>query len=222
MKARNILWLVVAIVTIVLAGCQKAEPTPVAADVGGAGSATGGPGGMGGVNGLALGTLKLEDTADALTAAQAGELLPLWQIIEGGSLQGDAETEAVLKQIEGRMTEAQLAAIEGMELTWQDIGDWMQEQGIEMPARPEGQQGGGGAFQTPGGVSEDERAKLREEFQNMTQEQRATRMAEMGVERPQGQGGGPGAQGGRPGGGMGGGNVLLESLITMLSDRAAQ
>ena len=221
MKARNILWVsIVVVFALALAGCKRAAPTAAAADVerGPAGS----PRGLGGVNGLALGTLKLEDTADALTAAQAGELLPLWQMIEGGSLQGDAETEAVLKQIEGRMTEAQLAAIEGMELTWQDIGDWMQEQGIEMPARPEGQQGGGGAFQTPGGVSEDERAKLREEFQNMTQEQRATRMAEMGVERPRGQGGGPGAQGGRPGGGMGGGNVLLESLITMLSDRAAQ
>ena len=39
---------------------------------------------------LALGTLKLEGTENAITPAQAGELLPLWQIIQGGSLKSAA------------------------------------------------------------------------------------------------------------------------------------
>jgi hypothetical protein len=137
------------------------------------------------MNGLALGMLKLEGTENAVTPAQAAVLLPLWQMVQSGSLQGDAETQAVLKQIEGQMSEAQLAAIEAMGLTWQDMQTWMQEQGIEMPTPPAGQ-GGPGALQN---LSEDERARMREEFQNMSPEQRATRMAEMGVQRPQqGQG----------------------------------
>ena len=229
MRTRKILWLVVVVVAVALASCKKAAPTAVA-ETGTGDLPAGGPGGLGGMNGLALGTLRLEGSEEAVTPVQAAELLPLWQMIEGGSLQGAAETEAVLKQIEAKMTEAQLAAIEGMELTWQDMQSWMEEQGIEMPAPPQGQQGGGGAFRTPGGVSEEERAKLREEFQNMTQEQRATRMAEMGIERPEGGAppGGPGGfgdgQGGRPGGfgGRGGGNFLVEPLIELLSERAAE
>jgi hypothetical protein len=221
MKMRTaVLVLVVAVLALV--GCKKAEPTPAVEAVADA-RPRGGPRGLDGVNGLALGTLRLEETEDALTPAQAAELLPLWQIIQSGSLQGDAETEAVLKQIEGKMTEAQLASIEAMELTFQDMGVWMEAQGIEMPARPQGQQGGGGPSQN---MSEEERNNLRQELQNMTQEQRATRMAEMGFQRPEGggQGSGPGG-GGFAGRGQGGGgqfSLLLEPLIELLTERATQ
>jgi hypothetical protein len=116
-----------------------------------------------------------------------------------------------------------LAAIEAMSLTWQDMQAWMQEQGIEMPERSEpGGQGGPGTFQN---MTEEERTRMREEFQSMTPEQRATRMAEMGFERPEGapEGGPGGAPGGRPGrGGFGGANVLLDPLIALLTERAAE
>ncbi len=219
------------VIAIVLAGCSKAEPTPVP-DAGAAdtppdvGSAPpGGPRGLDGTNGLALGTLRLEGTENAVTPAQAADILPLWEMIASGSLQGEAETTAVLKQIEGKMSESQLAAIEDIGLTFEDMGAWMEEQGVEMPSRPEGQQGGGpGAF---GNLSEEERTQTRQEFQNMTPEQRATRMAEMGLQRPEGApGGGFGA---RPGGGsgawQGGGgrfNALLTPLIDLLTGRAAE
>jgi hypothetical protein len=124
----------------------------------------------------------------------------------------------VTKQIEGKMTASQLAAIEAMGLTMEDMQAWMQEQGIEMPAPPQGQ-GGPGAV---GDLSDEERAKMRQEMQSLTPEERATRMAEMGIERPQG---GTGMQGGAPGGsrpgGARGGNVLLEPLIQLLTERAA-
>jgi hypothetical protein len=184
---------------------------------------------------LALAIFRLEGTENAVTPAQASELLPLWQIIQGGSLQGQAETDAVLKQIEAKFTEPQWAAIDAMALSFQDIGAWMQEQGIEMP-RPDGAPGGPagqggsgrgspGAFQN---MTEEERARFREEFQNMTQEQRATRMAEMGVQRPEGGGqngapgnpGGPGARGGF--GGRAGTDFLLDPLIDLLTERAAE
>jgi hypothetical protein len=177
------------------------------------------------MNELALGTLKLEGADNAVTAEQAAELLPLWTIIQGGSLQGTAETQAVLDQIKAQMTEEQLAAIEAMDLTFEDVSAWMEEQGIEMPTPPEGgMPGGGGIF---GDMSEKERTKMRQEFQNMTQEERATRMAEMGFERPEGggpgggQGGGrQGGQGMRPGGGTRGG--LIAPLIDLLTERAGQ
>jgi len=217
MNRRMVLWVLVVAV-LAFAGCSKAEPTPVA-DMGAPGPPAGGPGSMGDVNGLALGTLKLEGAEDAVTPTQAAELLTLWQIVQSGSLQGDAETEAVVKQIEGTMTESQLAAIEGMALTFQDMQAWMEEQGMEMQARPEGQQGGPGRLQN---MSEDERAQMREEFQNMSDEQRATRMAEMGSQRPEG-----GGQGGAPGdriirGGGGQLNILLDPLIALLAERAAE
>jgi hypothetical protein len=181
-----------------------------------------------GVTGLALGTLKLEGTEHAVTPDQAAEMLPLWQVIQGGSLQGAAETEAVLNQIEGVMTEGQLAAIDEMGLTFQDVGTWMESPpakalGIEMPARPEGQGAGpgGGAFQN---MTEEQRNQFRQEMQNMTQEQRATRMAEMGFERPEGGAGPGGGAGARPGGfgGRAGGNFLVGPLIELLTERAAE
>ena len=115
------------------------------------------------------------------------------------------------------MTASQLAAIEAMGLTSEDTQAWMKEQGIKMPARPQ-EQSGSGAL---GDLSEDERAKMREEFQNMTDEARATRMAEMGIQRPEGgRGGDAGAPSGRTAG-AGGFNVLLTPLIDLLAERAA-
>ena len=52
---------------------------------------------------LALGTLKLEGTPNAVTTAQAGKLLPLWQSLQSGSVQNGTEMGAVYKQIEGTM-----------------------------------------------------------------------------------------------------------------------
>jgi hypothetical protein len=217
MKSSQVFWILAITIVVAVVGCKKAEPTPVA-DTGArpVGPVAGPEGSLAGVNGLALGTLRLEGSEGAVTPAQAAELLPLWQMIGGGSLQGDAETQAVLKQIEGKMTESQLAAIEAMELTWQDMQAWMEEQGVEMPTPPSGQ-GGPGVFQD---LPEDERARMREEFQNMSPEQRATRMAEMGIQRPEGQEGAPGARANR--GGAGRFNVLLDPLIELLTARAAK
>jgi hypothetical protein len=232
---RFVLALAIAL-SVALAGCAKAEPTPVVeAESGGAGLGQGGvlrgpggpdgPGGsLRGATGLALGTLKLEGTEHAVTAAQAAELLPLWKMIQGGSLQSQAETDAVLKQIERQIDPAQLTAIEEMGLTFEDIRAWMEETGIEMPTPPAGPggpdgQGGRGAFQN---MTEEERSRLRQEFQNMSPEQRATRMAERGFQRPEGAGaaGGPGRGPGLAGGGAG--NLLIDPLIELLTARAAQ
>jgi hypothetical protein len=106
---------------------------------------------------LAVGTMQLEGTENAVTPVQAESLLPLWQAIQGGSLQSDAETNAVLKQIEGTMTAEQLAAIAALQLTFEDMGAWMQEQGLNF-GPPQGAAGGQSAF---GNMSDEERAAMR-------------------------------------------------------------
>ena len=139
---------------------------------------------------LALGTLKLEGTAHAVTPEQASALLPLWQAVQSGGLQNETETAAVLKQIQRAMTAEQLADITAMELTAEALAAWMQEQGMDLappdaaagsgrPAPPEGMSeddmaamrataqaggempGGGAGFGAPGDLSEEERAAMR-------------------------------------------------------------
>ena len=93
---------------------------------------------------LALGTMRLEETDDAVTPEQAVGLLPLWRAIEGGTLKGDEETNAVLRQIEGKMTSEQLAAIAAMQLTQESMRAWAQSQGLRIGVPPEGQATDGG------------------------------------------------------------------------------
>jgi hypothetical protein len=210
--------LILALALVVLVGCahvqeSQLESVPSSGDNSEAPPSRRGPDRA---SQLALGMLKLEDTESAVTAAQAAELLPLWRMIASGSLTSDTETNAVLKQIEGLMNGPQLAAINVMELENGDVQAWMQEQGLAMPASSGGQgsmggQGGPGALQN---LSEEDRAKMREEFQNMTAQERATRMAEMGIERPEGgAGAGPG--------GMRQPNALFGYLVQFLAERAA-
>jgi hypothetical protein len=222
-KNKTLYWTLALALLIGIVGCRSQATEQVAVSV--ATPSTKGEqptGGLDATSELVLGTLRLEGTADAVTPEQAANLLPLWTMIQGGSLESDAETAAVLKQIQANMSDAQLAAIEAMGLTMDDVQAWMQEQGIEMPTGgPEGQagaqgQGGPGAL---GDLSEDERAQMREQFQNMDSEERATRMAEMGAERPEGApdgGANPGAPGIR-----GQSNAMLAPLIDLLAERAA-
>lgn len=58
----------ITIFTILLTGCSSASVAMVSAS-----------NGLSGATKLALGTLKLEGTSQAVTAAQAAELLTLWE-----------------------------------------------------------------------------------------------------------------------------------------------
>ncbi len=234
------LWLILGLLSLaLLAGCQKAEVSqPV--DTGSSDPAAQfGTGVLDPTNSLILGTLMLEDGAERVTPEQAANLLPLWQVIQTGSLQSTAETDAVLKQIEGTMTDPQLAAIDAMSLTREDMTAWMAEQGIEMPAftaRPEGAPGdgtgggpgagGGGGFGQMGDMTEEERAQMREQFQalqDLTPEERAKRLEEMGIQVPEGADAGQFRGGGaNPGGFARGGNFLLTPLLELLTERAAE
>lgn len=87
-------------------------------------------------NQLALGTLKLEGTANAITAAQAKELLPLWQALvtlSSSTTTAEAELTAVQNQIAEVLQPAQLQAIGALQLTTTQLNAFYAEKGIVMP-----------------------------------------------------------------------------------------
>ena len=179
-------------------------------------------------NQFVLGILLLEDTENAVTGAQAAAMLPLWQALQSGSIQNQTERAAIMAQIEGALTEDQYEAIAAMQLTFTDLNDWAQANGIELPQLGQGgqgRQGGQGGQGGAGGIfadmSEEERAAFRQEMQDLSPEERQERLREMGVEVPeggfQGQGGGQGGAGG----GFGRFGILLEPLIELLESKAA-
>ncbi len=66
---------------------------------------------------LAVGTLNLEGTAQAVDASQAATLLPLWELLAQLNSSGSAAPEeitAVVEQIRLNMTDAQISAIDAM------------------------------------------------------------------------------------------------------------
>jgi hypothetical protein len=109
------------------------------------------------MNQLMIGTFQMEDTAYAIDAEQAAELLPLWQVLKG-LLESDtaatAEIDAVVNQIAETMTDEQMQSIAEMELTMETTLDLMQELGLDLMQRPEGAEGGEGGFQRPEGMPE--------------------------------------------------------------------
>jgi len=118
-------------------------------------------------NQLALGTLRLEETDQPVTADQAGDLLLLWQALRGTMDSGasaQAEVDALLAQIESAMSGEQLSAIGAMKLTQADLQAWAQSQGL---STGEGTGPGGGSGQPGGG-------------QSLSPEERAARQAERG------------------------------------------
>ena len=91
-------------------------------------------------NQLALGTLRLEGTANAVTAAQAAKLLPLWQALKTLSASSTSATEevtAVQNQISAAMDPAQVSAIAGLKLTNAMLQAYYVEIGVSVASTPE-------------------------------------------------------------------------------------
>ncbi|HEY3344716.1 MAG TPA: hypothetical protein VGJ97_07300 [Anaerolineaceae bacterium] len=209
-----------------LAACAAAQPTQVSqvenqpTNPAAQNQPAGGPLNLSLENKLAIGTLKLEGTSQAVTAKEAQDLLPLWQQVQTlGANKTTAPTDyqGVYQKIEAAMTSEQVQTIRTMSLTSTDIRNEMQSLGI---------QGG----QNAGG------------FQGLSADQRATRVAQMQTQNPGGNfgGGTPGArprfsstpnpqrtpgQGGSGQGGFGGRQntnlIFLDALIKLLQTRSA-
>jgi hypothetical protein len=103
---------------------------------------------------LAIGTFLLEDTDNAVTAEQASELLPNYQMLQALQSSGTAaqvELDTVLNQIQGAMTDEQLTEIKAMALTTDNLFEVLQERG-GLGGGFGGGAGGGGGFRPPAGV----------------------------------------------------------------------
>ena len=227
---------VLAIATVVLAGCGGGEATPATVEEEDAGAYTSAvldtsyPDALDARNQLMLGTIQLEGTGDAVTTEQAKALLPLWQALRGG-VTARQEVAAVLKQIEGTMTSGQLEAIAAMQLSQEDLRTWMQEQGPGVEGGFPG--AGGGREISPelratrqaefgGEEMPPEMATRRAEFENMSEEEREALRATMEAGGGIPGGGRPGGAGGAAGAGRGGFGPVLNPLIDLLTERAGE
>jgi hypothetical protein len=192
-----------SLLAILLAACASATPAatnPV--------QPTAGPQTLTLENKLAIGTLKLEGTGDAITAQEAAQLLPLWQQVEQDNANRDtnaSDYQAIYQKIEADMTTSQIQAIQNLSLTNADLRSEMTSLGIQ----------GGQGLGTGAGPT-------------LSPEQRATRAAQFqadgGTPFPRAQGTPnpnrtPGA------GGFGGGmrnpnQIFAQPLIKLLQTRA--
>lgn len=104
---------------------------------------------------VAVGIFRLEGTPQAVTAGQAAQLLPLWEVYSTLSQSETAapqEVEALAKQMQDSMTADQTGAIEALNLTQQDVFALMQEQGLMADApQASGTRTAGGGQQFTGG-----------------------------------------------------------------------
>ena len=102
---------------------------------------------------LAVGTLKLEGTDQAIDSQTAAKLLPLWQLLNGLSISSataQEEVTAVVDQIKTTMTAEQVQTIENMQLTQKDVA--MQDGGLGALAVSTATSGGTGQQVTDPGL----------------------------------------------------------------------
>ena len=79
---------------------------------------------------LIVGTFKLDGTDNAVTAEQAAELLPLWQVYSElltSNTAAQEEIDGLVAQIQDTMTVSQMKAITDMNLSQQDVMTVMQK-----------------------------------------------------------------------------------------------
>ena len=98
---------------------------------------------------LALGTFKLEGTAQAVDAKTAAKLIPLWQLmaqLDSSNSSAPQEVTAVIDQINATMTTDQVSAISHMSLTQADLFTVFQQE-----AQANGSSASGGSGFSGGG-----------------------------------------------------------------------
>ena len=125
MKTKHtILCILLSFVVLLLVGCSNTTTASVSTS-----------NGLTTATRLALGTLKLEGTDQALTASQVAELLTLWQgyqSLSNSDTTSSVELEALVSQIQGVMTAEQTTTIDGMNLTNQSLSDELQSLGTSV------------------------------------------------------------------------------------------
>jgi len=117
------------VLTLILTACSSNASS--AAGPAASGQGGGATGQLSAPMQVALGTIKLDGTENAVTPEQAKELLPLWetlQQLEGSDTAAIQEKEALVSQIQETMTQKQTQAISALNLSRQDMFSIMQSQ----------------------------------------------------------------------------------------------
>ena len=170
MKKKLILGIAIIALLALAAACSStgAGSSSAATQTAAASSPAGGVGANAPLSSrLAIGTLQLEGTDQAVTKDEAKTLLPLWKAIKSMSSSDTAtaeEIQAVYDQIEEAMTADQVTAIKNMEMTQEQMTALMDKLGIDP-----GQFGGG-------------------RMANLTESERATQIAQFQAQRAAGGG----------------------------------
>ncbi len=129
---RKILTLLTSLALIagaLLSGCSSATGTASASS------------GLTTASKLALGTLKLEGSSNAVTADEAKQLLTLWQgyqSLTSSDTTAQVELDALVKQIQSSMSAAQTSAIQAMDLTDQSLNETLSSMASSAPASTPG------------------------------------------------------------------------------------
>jgi hypothetical protein len=169
-RLRLLLPVATLLLAMALAACGGAPPAAPAAAAAPAASgssvtlAQDYPNAVGIQSQLLVGTFRLEGTANTITAQQAAQLVPLWQMLKALSTGtgSQAEIQAVLGQIQGAMAGEQLQAIRAMRLTPADSQALIQSLGITPPGGGPG--AGGGQPGQGASLSPAERATRQAQF----------------------------------------------------------
>ncbi|MCA9933297.1 MAG: hypothetical protein H6662_07675 [Ardenticatenaceae bacterium] len=145
MKIHKVLSLILIILALALAACGGTDEAVGGADTSGGETAVATlnedyDDALTIRNQLLLGIMRLEGTAQAVTAEQAPELTTLWQAFAALSDSGTAapeETEAIQNQIVAVLTTEQVNAIAAMKLTNTMLQEYYVETGISEVKTPE-------------------------------------------------------------------------------------
>jgi hypothetical protein len=134
-------FVIVLSLAVMVAGCGgAATPAPAAAPASAGGLTEDYADALSVRNQLAFGILRLEGTANAVTAAEAAKLAPLWQALKtlaASSTSATEEVTAVQNQISAALTPAQISAIAGLKLTNAMLQAYYVEIGVSAASTPE-------------------------------------------------------------------------------------
>jgi hypothetical protein len=125
-KPTLIFTLVLSLILTACSGSAANRADPTASGQGGSAS-----GGLSAPMQVAIGTIKLDATKNAVSAEQAKELLPLWetlQVLEASDTAATEEKDALLTQIQETMAPEQTQAITALNLTRRDMASILQSQ----------------------------------------------------------------------------------------------
>jgi hypothetical protein len=121
--------LLLLILTLILTACSGTASNT--ADPAGNAPGGGEAGALSAPIQIALGTIKLDGSENAVTSEQARELLPFWetlQVLESSDTAATEEKEALVSQIQETMTQEQTQTITRLNLSRQDMFSIMQSQ----------------------------------------------------------------------------------------------